>query len=100
MIATISMLESSYSESLSTLQYANRVKNIKNLPKINEDPKDAMIKHLIEETQKLRAMIDELLKCQKENCCQFNVQFTQEIAPKQNENITDSQKNLNGQEKV
>jgi hypothetical protein len=28
----------------STLRYANRAKNIKNKPKINEDPKDAMLR--------------------------------------------------------
>ena len=33
-----------YDETLSTLRYANRAKNIKNKPKINEDPKDALLK--------------------------------------------------------
>ena len=32
-----------YDETVSTLRYANRAKNIKNKPKINEDPKDAML---------------------------------------------------------
>ena len=33
-----------YDETMSTLRYANRAKNIKNKPKINEDPKDAMLR--------------------------------------------------------
>jgi len=34
---------------LSTLRYANRAKNIKNKPKINEDPKDAMLREYQDE---------------------------------------------------
>jgi hypothetical protein len=33
-----------YDETISTLRYANRAKNIKNKPRINEDPKDAMLR--------------------------------------------------------
>lgn len=33
-----------YDETMSTLRYAHRAKSIKNKPKINEDPKDAMIR--------------------------------------------------------
>lgn len=39
MIAAISPADYNYEETLSTLRYANRAKNIKNTPKINEDPK-------------------------------------------------------------
>jgi hypothetical protein len=39
MIATISPASYNYDETVSTLRYANRAKNIKNKPKINEDPK-------------------------------------------------------------
>ncbi|VDK55393.1 unnamed protein product [Anisakis simplex] len=38
-------------------QYANRAKNIKNKPKINEDPKDALLREYQEEIQRLKAMI-------------------------------------------
>ena len=31
------------------LRYANRAKNIKNKPKINEDPKDALLREFQEE---------------------------------------------------
>ena len=44
MIATISPSDYNYYEYLGTLRYANRAKNIKNDPKINEDPKDALLR--------------------------------------------------------
>ncbi|RYG96396.1 hypothetical protein EON65_54460, partial [archaeon] len=42
---------------ISTLRYANRAKNIKNKPKINEDPKDAMIREFKAEIERLRKML-------------------------------------------
>ena len=39
MIANIGPGDYSYEETLSTLRYANRAKQIQNIPKINEDPK-------------------------------------------------------------
>ena len=39
MIAAVSPADYNYEETLSTLRYANRAKNITNKPKINEDPK-------------------------------------------------------------
>jgi kinesin family protein 3/17 len=46
-----------YDETLSTLRYANRAKNIKNKPKINEDPKDAMLREYQEEIARLKAQL-------------------------------------------
>ena len=43
----------------STLRYANRAKNIKNKPKINEDPKDAMLREYQEEITKLKQLLDQ-----------------------------------------
>ncbi|RKP18003.1 hypothetical protein ROZALSC1DRAFT_30250, partial [Rozella allomycis CSF55] len=40
MIATLSPASYNYDETLSTLRYASRAKNIKNKPKVNEDPKE------------------------------------------------------------
>ena len=39
MCANAGPADYNYDETLSTLRYANRAKNIKNKPKINEDPK-------------------------------------------------------------
>ena len=47
-----------YDETLSTLRYANRAKNIKNKPKINEDPKDAMLREFQDEIKRLKAQLE------------------------------------------
>jgi len=44
MIAAISPSDFNYEETLTTLRYASRAKNIKNKPRVNEDPKDALLK--------------------------------------------------------
>ena len=46
-----------YDESLTTLRYANRAKNIKNKPRINEDPKDALLREFQEEIARLKAQL-------------------------------------------
>ncbi|XP_068097780.1 kinesin-like protein KIF17 [Hyperolius riggenbachi] len=57
MVACLSPADNNYDESLSTLRYANRAKNIKNKPRINEDPKDALLREYQEEIKKLKAML-------------------------------------------
>jgi hypothetical protein len=54
MIANIGPSEYNYDESVSTLRYASRAKMIKNAPKINEDPKDAMIRQYQDELTRLK----------------------------------------------
>ncbi|KAM8868774.1 LOW QUALITY PROTEIN: kinesin-like protein KIF17 [Synchiropus picturatus] len=61
MIACLSPADYNYEESLSTLRYANRAKSIQNRPRINEDPKDALLREYQEEIKKLRAMISNKL---------------------------------------
>ncbi|CAK1547494.1 unnamed protein product [Leptosia nina] len=57
MIAAISPADCNYGETLSTLRYANRAKNIINKPTINEDANVKLIRELREEIEKLRAQI-------------------------------------------
>ena len=57
MIACLSPAADSYEETLSTLRYANRAKNIRNRPTINEDPKDAVIRQYLDEINRLKAML-------------------------------------------
>uniref|UniRef100_A0A7E4UYI7 Kinesin-like protein n=1 Tax=Panagrellus redivivus TaxID=6233 RepID=A0A7E4UYI7_PANRE len=57
MIACISPSDNNYDETLSTLRYASRAKNIKNKPKINEDPKDALLRQYKEEIEKLKGLV-------------------------------------------
>jgi hypothetical protein len=59
MMAAIGPADYNYDETLSTLRYANRAKNIKNKPVINEDPKDAMLREYKEEIERLKAMLSQ-----------------------------------------
>ncbi|XP_045885365.1 kinesin-like protein KIF17 isoform X4 [Micropterus dolomieu] len=61
MIACLSPADNNYEESLSTLRYANRAKSIQNKPRINEDPKDALLREYQEEIKNLRALISDQL---------------------------------------
>jgi len=62
MIANVGPSEFNYDETVNTLRYANRAKNIKNTPKINEDPKDAMIRQYQDELNKLKQELAEQMK--------------------------------------
>ena len=57
MVACLSPADDNYDETLSTLRYANRAKSIKNKPKINEDPKDALLREYQDEINQLKAML-------------------------------------------
>lgn len=58
MVACLSPADNNYDETLSTLRYANRAKNICNQPHINEDPKDTMLREYQEEILKLRKLLE------------------------------------------
>lgn len=58
MIAAISPSDFNYEETLSTLRYASRAKSIKNKPRINEDPKDALLKQYEEEIKRLKSLLE------------------------------------------
>lgn len=74
MVACLSPADNNYDETLSTLRYANRAKNIKNKPKINEDPKDALLRAYQEEIDKLKALLIGQKFPQNENGDQPNKQ--------------------------
>ena len=57
MIAALSPADYNYEESISTLRYAARAKNIKNKPTVNEDPKDALLKQYEDEINQLKRML-------------------------------------------
>ncbi|KAG2431845.1 hypothetical protein HXX76_009338 [Chlamydomonas incerta] len=57
MVANIGPADWNYDETMSTLRYANRAKNIQNKPKINEDPKDAMLRQFQDEIKKLKEQL-------------------------------------------
>ena len=47
-----------FDETISTLRYANRAKNIQNKARINEDPKDALLRQYQEQIEALRAQLE------------------------------------------
>ncbi|XP_035024079.2 kinesin-like protein KIF16B isoform X2 [Hippoglossus stenolepis] len=57
MIATVSPADVNYGETLSTLRYANRAKNIINKPTINEDCNVRLIRELRAEIARLKALL-------------------------------------------
>ena len=59
MFANVGPAEYNYDETLSTLRYANRAKNIKNHAKVNEDPKDTLMKKYQQEIEELRKMLEQ-----------------------------------------
>ena len=58
MIAAISPADYNFEETMSTLRYASRAKSIKNKPRVNEDPKDALLKQYEDEITRLKAMLE------------------------------------------
>lgn len=58
MIAAISPADYNLDETLSTLRYASRAKAIKNKPRVNEDPKDALLKQYEDEIRRLKEMLE------------------------------------------
>lgn len=76
MIACISPADDNYDETLSTLRYANRAKNIQNKPKINEDPKDAMLREYQKEIERLNQMVQQQKSVDSPKSgrgCQFHI---------------------------
>lgn len=57
--ANISPADINYDETISTLRYANRAKNIRNRARINEDPKDALLRQFQVEIEQLRKELEE-----------------------------------------
>ena len=54
----ISPADINYAETLSTLRYANRAKNIINKPTVNEDANVKLIRELKAEIDRLKAMVN------------------------------------------
>lgn len=72
MIANIGPANCNYDESLNTLRYASRARNIKNKPSINEDPVDALLKKYQEEIEMLKTLLavkDQIKNKEKINRC-------------------------------
>lgn len=60
MVANVGPASYNVEETLTTLRYANRAKNIKNKPRVNEDPKDALLREFQEEIARLKEQQEKL----------------------------------------
>ncbi|GFG29444.1 hypothetical protein Cfor_02644 [Coptotermes formosanus] len=60
MCANIGPADFNYDETISTLRYANRAKNIKNRAHVNEDPKDALLRQFQLEIEELRKQLEDV----------------------------------------
>ncbi|XP_041713085.2 kinesin-like protein KIF3B isoform X1 [Coregonus clupeaformis] len=58
MVANIGPASYNVEETLTTLRYSNRAKNIKNKPRVNEDPKDALLREFQEEIARLKEQLE------------------------------------------
>jgi hypothetical protein len=59
MVAALSPADINYEETLSTLRYADRAKQIKVVVQVMENPTDKMIRELKEDNEKLKKMLEE-----------------------------------------
>ncbi|XP_013195274.2 kinesin-like protein KIF3A [Amyelois transitella] len=59
MIATIGPAECNYVETISTLRYANRAKNIENKTHVNTEPGDALLTRFQQEIDQLKKQLEE-----------------------------------------
>jgi kinesin family protein 3/17 len=58
MIANVSPSSYNCDETIGTLRYASHAKKIKNTPKVNEDPKDSMLRAYEAELKRLRELLE------------------------------------------
>lgn len=58
MLIALSPADYNYEETLTTLRYGQRAKDIKNKPTVNEDPKDAMLREFQEEIARLKSQLE------------------------------------------
>ncbi|XP_041968700.1 kinesin-like protein KIF3A [Aricia agestis] len=59
MIATVGPAECNYVETISTLRYANRAKNIENKTHVNSEPGDALLTRFQQEIDQLKKQLEE-----------------------------------------
>lgn len=67
MIACVSPAESNYEESLNSIKYASRARNIKNKAVVNRDPNSLLIDSLRQQISKLQGEINEYQRVLKDN---------------------------------
>ena len=75
MIACVSPADSNYEESLNSIKYASRARNIKNKPVVNRDPNSMLIDSLRTQITSLQSEIKEYQDILKQNSIQVPENF-------------------------
>ncbi|KAK6110788.1 Kinesin motor domain family protein [Brugia pahangi] len=94
MVANIGPASYNYEETLSTLRYANRAKKINNQPRINEDPKDALLREFQDEITRLREILEERAVKKKKKVCVGGKSESDDEAIPSEEYLNEQQKRL------
>ncbi len=76
MIACISPAEDNFEETLNTLKYASRARNIKNKPVVNRDPNSQMIAALRTQVYELERDVSEMRRLLQEQGVDYQVKGT------------------------
>ena len=105
MVANIGPANYNYDETITTLRYANRAKNIKNKPRVNEDPKDALLREFQEEIARLKAQLNqrpqkERRKKEKKEKVIIEKQKPAIRDSKDNQQITETTEKIDDQEEM
>ncbi|KAL3110167.1 hypothetical protein niasHT_015770 [Heterodera trifolii] len=90
MIANIGPASYNFEETIGTLRYASRAKQIENKPKINEDPKDALLREFQDEIVRLKEMLEKRRRKRTEG--QKNGTGQTETEEKREENEADAER--------
>lgn len=88
MVVAISPASTNYDETMSTLRYADRAKQIKNKPRINEDPKDAQIREMRNYVSQLEAQLAEIMQQANAGCVETEGKVTDNTEENMNVGFT------------
>ena len=83
MIACVSPSETNYEESLSTIRYASRARNIKNKPVVNRDPNSMLIESLRQQIQTLQFEVKEYATILQSNSIEVPGDLSARVLEKQ-----------------
>jgi kinesin family protein 3/17 len=107
MVATLGPASYNYEETLSTLLYAARARQIKNAPKVNEDPKDALLNQLKAQIELLKKQLAEQNTTAQADCDGIvsnigDVDFLKEVEAKHKRKMDElaESKSMNEEEKA
>ena len=84
-IACVSPAESNYEESLNSIKYASRARNIKNKAVVNRDPNSLLIDSLRQQITLCKSEISEYQRLLKDNAIEIPVDFSESVKKRMDE---------------